>query len=150
MFVNKRSPVSVVYCALRTDQFIYIYIYTWDIKCRHPTMSLAHFSIYSLWAGGGGRHILISYIVEGKGGGFSFLTTGSMRKSRSASFSNNEQHFSPTMVSFGIKRTINERFKSFREIKKTIVFKNFKKRFKIVWTNLKKRSVSYWTNKFLK
>ena len=22
---------------------------TWDIKCRHPTRSLAHFSIYSLW-----------------------------------------------------------------------------------------------------
>ena len=47
MFVNKGTPVSVLYCALPTDQFIYIYIMfdTWDIKCRHPTMSLAHFSI---------------------------------------------------------------------------------------------------------
>ena len=27
---------------------LHIYLYTWDIKCRHPTMSLAHFSIYSL------------------------------------------------------------------------------------------------------
>ena len=42
-FVNKGSPVSVVLCTPYTDQFIYIYILllnTWDIKCRHPTMSL--------------------------------------------------------------------------------------------------------------
>ena len=27
VFVNKGSPVSVVYCALRTDQYIYIYYF---------------------------------------------------------------------------------------------------------------------------
>ena len=40
-----------MYTVYSVQTNLYIYIYTWDIKCRHPTMSLAHFSIYSLWPG---------------------------------------------------------------------------------------------------
>ena len=47
VFANKWSPVSCCTVhSVRTNLCIYILsLNTWDIKCRHPATSLAHFSI---------------------------------------------------------------------------------------------------------